>query len=310
MRKMERSQPELHGALLIDKPQGLTSADVVRRIKRAFNIKKVGHAGTLDPMATGLLVLLCGKATRLQSIFLESHKEYEGVIRLGSGTDTDDAEGAVIAEDHARRYLEEDTLAGWEARIRAQFSGAQQQLPPQYSAVKVAGRRSYARARAGEEVVLASRPVSIEFRELCFSAPTELRYRIFCSKGTYVRSLARDVGAFLGSCAHLESIRRTLSEPFSLSDATPLEAMIESPRPELVQPLEVLTAHLPKVELSDDDCLRLEQGNQRPLLRPELRQGGRAEEGLAAVVSPGGEVRALLERPEAGENAWRIRCMF
>lgn len=213
------------GLLLIDKPGGLTSHDVVSRIRRVVGTRKVGHAGTLDPMATGLLVLGIGRATRLLSYLVGADKAYTATIRLGQTTVTDDAEGEITTAPGADVALE---------RIRAEaagLSGEIEQVPAAVSAVKVSGKRAYARVRAGEQVDLPARPVTIHEFTISAARPTraadgteviDLQARVRCSSGTYVRALARDFGAALGTGGHLSALRRTHVGPFDVADALPL----------------------------------------------------------------------------------------
>jgi len=202
------------GILLIDKPSGWTSHDVVAKARRLTRQRRIGHTGTLDPMATGLLVLCLGRATRLVEYLTAHDKRYEGEIVLGVSTDTDDAEGAITARvpvpaiDHA-------TLAMLEAR----FTGSLLQRPPAYSAVKVAGKRAYSVARGGGEIELPARPITVHALALEDLAGSRLAIRVHCGPGTYIRSLARDVGEVLGCGAHLAALRRTMSGAFAVADA-------------------------------------------------------------------------------------------
>ena len=210
--------PGPEGILLIDKPAGWTSHDVVAKARRLCRQRRIGHTGTLDPMATGLLVLCLGRATRLVEYITAHDKRYEGVIVLGATTDTDDAEGAVIAE-HPAPPVNHAMLRALEAR----FTGNLQQQPPAYSAVKVAGQRAYSVARAGGEVTLAARPIVVHSLELRDLGGGRLAATVGCGPGTYIRSLARDIGAALGCGAHLAALRRTASGGFSIADAFSLE---------------------------------------------------------------------------------------
>ncbi len=212
---------QIDGILLIDKPEGITSFDVIRVLKRKLRPTKIGHAGTLDPLATGLLVILLGKGTKLSNRFLEATKAYSGVILLGKQTDTDDICGKIIKEDDNFRLGEErnEILE----KIKEKFLGEQEQIPPQYSAIKQAGKKSYELARKGIEVKHQARKVKIEKLELEFLDEKRLRYEIVCSKGFYVRSFARDLGEFLGTYACLESIRRIASTPFRVEQAVSLD---------------------------------------------------------------------------------------
>ena len=219
------------------KPAGPTSHDVVDMVRRALGEQRVGHLGTLDPFAKGLLVLVVGRATRLAPFAAEWPKSYEGVIRLGVTTDTDDATGAVVA------------TAPWTGVTPAQlagvigsFRGAYDQRPPAYSAVKIAGERAYRRARRGEAVAPEPRPVEIRELELVEAAVPDLQFRATVSAGTYLRSLARDIGAALGCGAHLTALRRTAVGPLRLADAVPPEAVTW----DALQDASILVAHLPR----------------------------------------------------------------
>ncbi|MFN8388863.1 MAG: tRNA pseudouridine(55) synthase TruB [Bdellovibrionota bacterium] len=217
---------DIDGVLLIDKPEGITSAHVVRVVKRTLNAKKVGHGGTLDPLGTGLLVLLLGRGTKLSSLFLDGEKSYSGLIRLGCATDTDDITGQIVETDaeiatrfpaQARQSVEE--------RIHRSFTGTLSQVPPAYSALKVGGKRSYDLAREGTLVEHAPREVSISALQVEFVSANTLKYFVRCSKGTYVRSLARDIGRAIGTCGCLESLRREECGGFSVSSACELERL-------------------------------------------------------------------------------------
>lgn len=211
---------QAEGVLLLDKPSGITSFGVVERVRRWSRIKKVGHTGTLDPFATGLLVLCLGMATRLADYITNWDKEYEGAIRLGVETDTDDATGSVLAQRDCSAIEPaqvEEVLKG--------FLGEIEQMPPVFSAKKLSGVPSYKRARKGESVDL--RPVRVRIHELEFLGMDRplVFFRARCSKGTYMRSLARDVGAALGCGAHLASLRRTAVGDLRVEDAIPWEEL-------------------------------------------------------------------------------------
>ena len=214
----------MDGIILLDKPAGITSAKAVSIIKKKYNFKKVGHAGTLDPMATGLLIILCGKATKLQSVFFNYKKNYQGVIRLGISTDTDDVSGTVVEEDNLKTYLQ-NNLALLEQKIVEEFTGRQQQIPPAYSAVKINGVRSYKLARKGKQVELKEKEIVIEKLAIKFISQIQLSYDVICSKGTYVRSLARDIGNCLGTKGCLETIRRLSCGPFNVTAAVSLSEL-------------------------------------------------------------------------------------
>jgi tRNA pseudouridine55 synthase len=208
-------------ALLVDKPPGLTSFAVVRRLRRALGQKKVGHAGTLDPMATGLLIVLVGRAaTRQQARFMGLPKAYTGTIRLGEATTTYDAEGEVTARRDASHVTDADL-----ERARQQFVGEILQRPPAFSAIKRGGERLYAKARRGEDVEVEPRPVTVYAFELTARRGADVDFRVACSKGFYVRSLAHDFGEALGVGAHLAALRRTAIGPFWVEEAFPLAAL-------------------------------------------------------------------------------------
>jgi tRNA pseudouridine55 synthase len=212
------------GLLVVDKPSGLTSHDVVARARRALRTRAVGHAGTLDPMATGVLVLGVGRATKLLGHLALDDKEYLATIRLGASTTTDDAEGVVLAETDASTVDLEGVRRGLAA-----LTGPIQQVPSSVSAIKVGGQRAYKLARAGEHVELAARPVTVKRFELLAvhrgTAVTDLDVLVECSTGTYVRALARDLGAALGTGGHLTALRRTRVGPFGLTGARTLDQL-------------------------------------------------------------------------------------
>jgi tRNA pseudouridine55 synthase len=229
---------------LAAKPAGPTSHDVVDIVRRALGEPRVGHLGTLDPFAKGLLVLVVGRATRLAPFAADWPKTYEGVIRLGVTTDTDDLTGAVVA------------TAPWTGVTPAQlaaviggFRGGYQQRPPAYSAVKIAGERAYRRARRGEVVAPEPRPVEIRELEIVEAAVPDLRFRATVSAGTYVRALARDIGAQLGCGAHLAALQRTAVGPLRLADAVAPEAVTG----DALQDASVLVAHLARRQVDKNE---------------------------------------------------------
>lgn len=214
--------PGPHGLVIIDKPAGITSHDAVRRLRKVAKTRRVGHAGTLDPMATGVLILGLGRATRLLGHLALTNKDYTATIRLGQSTVTDDAEGDIMEERDATAVTDEAIT-----REIAKLSGDILQVPTQISAIKVDGKRSYARVRAGEEVELKARPVTVSRFDVIStdrSQPgvVDLQVEVSCSTGTYVRALARDVGEALGVGGHLTALRRTRVGPFSVESAVTL----------------------------------------------------------------------------------------
>jgi tRNA pseudouridine55 synthase len=230
------------GLVLVDKPGGVTSHDVVDAVRRALGTRKVGHAGTLDPMATGLLLVGVGRATRLLRFFGELPKTYEGTARLGIETDTLDADGAVVRTvpvDVQRREVDR----AFEALV-----GASMQRPPAFSAVKVGGRKLYEAARAGRAIEAPPRPIRVDTAEVLAFDGADVEFVVTCSGGTYVRVLIADVGTGLGCGAHLRRLRRTAIGPYRVEDAVPPDA-IGSPAP-----LEAAVAHLPRVDLSAEEA--------------------------------------------------------
>lgn len=228
---MKSDSPE--GLLLVDKPAGITSHDVVDRVRRAYGERSVGHLGTLDPFATGLLIVLVGRATRLATFLDIEPKVYEAAISFGSETDTDDATGEVTRS--APPPAESDIRAAI-----VTLTGDIEQVPPAYSAKKVAGKRAYAAARSGEAVELAPASVVVHRWEVGAYAGGTLSATITCGGGTYIRALARDLGRLSGSAAHLAALRRTRIGKFDVGDATPADALAASPPP--LKRLEVTVA--------------------------------------------------------------------
>jgi tRNA pseudouridine55 synthase len=237
-------QPQLSpfdGVLLVDKPPGLTSHDVVDRLRRHFGFKKVGHCGTLDPAATGLLLIVLERATKLQQHLMADDKTYEGTMRLGIETDSQDADGEVIAE----RPVPVFTLAELET-VFTKFRGDLQQVPPMVSAIKHEGQPLYKLARKGKTVERKPRVVHIyDLRILHFESPL-VGFRVTCTKGTYIRTLCADIGGALGCGAHLASLRRSRSGRFDLKDATPLDELLQLNRNQLL-PLIIPILKLVKV---------------------------------------------------------------
>lgn len=218
--------PDPDGLLLVDKPSGITSSDVVVAVRRAFRLRKVGHGGTLDPAATGLLLILVGKGTRLSNAVMGGDKTYEGTLRLGESTDTQDAQGARVSGSDPSGITEERLRV----LIASDFLGDQFQVPPMVSALKVDGVPLYKRARQGETVAREPRFIRVEsFVIDAFGIP-DVRFTVRCSKGTYVRTLCNDIGEKLGCGGHLAALRRTRSGRFDVRDAIPLADLLALPR--------------------------------------------------------------------------------
>ncbi len=218
--------PSPNGFLLVDKPAGPTSHDVVQAARRALKERRIGHTGTLDPAATGLLLLCIGKATRLQQYLLAWEKTYCGEIRLGWGTTTYDAEGEPLAAARPVPELTEADIASLVER----FSGEIEQLPPPYSAKKSGGRKFYELARAGEEVPLQPKRVTVQSMTLTAAGPDRIGFEVTCSSGTYLRSLAHDIGEALGCGGHLASLRRVRIGPWRVADAVSAETLANRPQ--------------------------------------------------------------------------------
>ncbi len=267
------------GLVVVDKPGGLTSHDVVARVRRLAGTRKVGHAGTLDPMATGVLVLGVGRATRLLGHLALTDKAYDATIRLGVTTVTDDAEGEVVTSQDASGVTDEAVRAGL-----AELTGALSQVPSSVSAVKVDGVRSYARVRAGEQVELAARSVVVSRLDLLERRGDELDVAVECTSGTYVRALARDLGAALGVGAHLTALRRTRVGPFDLAQARTLEQHADSLA---LVPLDAaVAASFPRRELDADEAVALSYGK---------RLAATGSTGPVGAFAPDGRCIALVE---------------
>jgi len=265
-------------------PGGPTSHDVVDTVRRALDTERVGHLGTLDPFAAGLLVIVAGRATRLAPFAAAWAKTYEGVIRLGTVTTTDDATGATLATAEGWRSADRATLE----RVLAGFRGAYDQRPPAYSAVKVDGERAYRRARRGETVMLPTRRVAVAELALTSFAPPDVGFRARVSAGTYLRGLARDVGEALGCGGHLAALTRSEVGPYRLADALPPEQVTRSA---LRDPAE-LVRDLPRRELDRDEEAAVRHGRAIP---GPAGAGGEEDEGRIALFADGRLV-AVAER--------------
>ena len=284
--------PGPDGLLLVDKPAGWTSHDVVARVRRVCGTRRVGHAGTLDPMATGVLVLGVGRATKLLTFLVGCDKTYAATVRLGQSTVTDDAEGDVLVEADASGV----TRDALEAAVAA-LTGPIEQVPSSVSAIKVGGQRSYARVRAGEDVALPARPVTVHrFDVLDVRAPGSLLdvdIEVDVSSGTYVRALARDIGVALGVGGHLTALRRTRVGRFDLAASTPL-ADLDPERPVPLIPL----AQAARTQLAGHDLTEAEAdavGHGRRI--PSALVG----EKIVAAFAPDGALVAVLD--ESGPEA-------
>lgn len=293
----------LRGFLNINKPPGITSFDVVRQIRRAAHIRKVGHAGTLDPAATGVLPIAIGNATKLVDELVDAPKSYRGIIRFGVATDTYDADGQVISESDASTV----TLAAIEASL-PQFRGTIQQVPPAYSAIKRDGVPAYRAARRGEPLNLNARPVTVyklAINDLDISDPNKpaITIDVTCSRGFYVRSLAYDLGAALGVGAHLDSLCRTAVGPFEVAKAIPLDRACElletGTKENLVHALDVVLTSWPAVIVGQSDMAELRQGRDitaRPNSGYTAPSRKDRDAQHARCYGPNGELVALLRQ--------------
>lgn len=272
----------IDGALLLDKPIGVTSNFVLQKAKKLLGAAKAGHAGTLDPLASGLLIALFGEATKFAGLLLESEKEYLATLRLGETTSTGDAEGKVLEKKEVR--LEERDIR----EVLERFHGEIEQVPPMHSALKRGGVPLYKLARRGESVEREPRRVTIRELELVRFASPLLEIRVRCSKGTYVRTLAEDIGAALRTGAHLAALRRTASGRFAIADAVTvpaLEAMPHVERRGRLMPVDSLLSQLPRVELDAAAETKLRNG--------QVLQMNSLPEGVSAVYGPSGALIGL-----------------
>ncbi|MHB8113610.1 MAG: tRNA pseudouridine(55) synthase TruB [Bellilinea sp.] len=290
----------ISGVLVVDKPVGLTSHDVVQIIRRGTFIRRAGHTGTLDPRASGVLVVLLGPAVRLSEYVSASDKRYQAVIQLGKTTDTYDADGQVLTSNPVDNITE----AQFEEALQ-QFVGEIEQVPPPYSAIKIKGRKAYEMARNGEEFDLQPRKINVYSLELLEWAPPEAVIDVYCSSGTYIRSLANDLGKVLGCGAHLVGLRRTKSGRFTLRDAVPLrklrEAFDDGSWYQYVIPAAEALSDWPSIALTEADVDAIRHGH---------RVSGEAGIGkMARGISEQGDLVALLEFDPAS-NEWQPKKVF
>ncbi|HOW91716.1 MAG TPA: tRNA pseudouridine(55) synthase TruB [Anaerolineaceae bacterium] len=289
----------ISGVLVVDKPVGMTSHDVVQVIRKGSNIRRAGHTGTLDPRASGVLVVLIGPAVRLSEYVSASDKRYQAVIMMGTTTDTYDADGKTTSSSPV-----DVTEEQFESELQ-KFVGQIEQVPPPYSAVKVQGRKAYEMARKGEEVELAPRTINVYSLELLEWAPPEVVIDVYCSSGTYVRSLVNDLGARLGCGATLTGLRRTKSGRFTLRDAVPLrklnEAFNDGTWYQYLIPAAEALSDWPTLELSHDEVEAIRHGHRIHAVSSEQKK--------VLGVSEQGELVALMELDEETVE-WQPRKVF
>ena len=274
----------MNGIVIVDKPQDWTSQDVTSRLRRVFNTRRIGHGGTLDPMATGVLPVFVGRATRGVEFFEHAEKTYETVLRLGLTTDTEDITGTVLTEQPVS-VSEADIL-----QVLPQFRGEILQVPPMYSALKVNGQKLYDLARKGKEVERQPRPITIH--ELTFLGFCEdgVRLRVRCSKGTYIRTLCKDLGAALGCGGCMAQLRRVSAGEYTIQEAVPLQTLLETEDPaQYLRGVDTMFREYPAVTLTEKQTLRCRNGNSFSITLPDGKYRAYSQAGeflmLASVES-------------------------
>ena len=246
----------MNGIVIVDKPQGWTSQDVTARLRRVFNTRRIGHGGTLDPMATGVLPVFVGRATRGVEFFEHAEKTYETVLRLGITTDTEDITGTVLTEQDA--FVTGEMLE----EVLEKFRGDIMQVPPMYSALKVNGQKLYDLARRGKEVERQPRPITIHELTLLAMEAEGIRLRVRCSKGTYIRTLCKDIGQALGCGGCMAALRRVAAGEYTAQEAVPLQELLETENPEqYLRPVDSMFRNYPQVTLSEKQETRCRNGN-------------------------------------------------
>lgn len=296
MKPAAAARNAVDGVLLLDKPRGLTSQQAVSRAKRLFNARKAGHTGTLDPLADGLLPIGLGEATKFSQFLLDADKRYLATLRLGAVTTTGDAEGDIVRE------MPVTVTPAQLSAVLPRFIGPQQQIPPMHAAIKVDGKPLYAYARAGESISREPRSIIIKSIQLIDFNDKNLRLRISCSKGTYIRVLAEDLGAALGCGAHLSALTREAAGGLDLADALSicdLEAMTLPQRLDRLLPAETFAASLPRLDLNPDQQRRLVNGQ-----RVELAAG--ADSDLVRLYGPSGAFLGIGACARGGLVARRL----
>lgn len=287
MTQRRSTRVEVNGWLILDKPVGMTSTQAVARLKRVFNARKAGHAGTLDPLASGILPVAFGEATKTVPFVQDGEKAYRFTVTWGIETDSDDSDGTVVARSDLRPTVEAIGAA------LGQFIGTIQQVPPAYSAIKINGERAYDIARDGDTVELAARPVVIHALRILSATPDSTVFEAECGKGTYVRAIARDLGRLLGCLGHVTALRRTRVGPFLEADAVLLEDLDApgAPGQELLS-VEAGLADVPCVVVDRDGAARLRRGQSLILRGRDAPIGGMAYAACGGVPVAFGMVEA------------------
>lgn len=295
------------GFFNINKPKGLTSHDVVARVRRLVGQRKVGHAGTLDPLATGVLLVCLGQATRLIEYLVVGQKQYQATIRFGATTDTLDAEGAMTGQSDISG-LEASTLE----QVLPRFVGPLQQIPPIFSAIKQNGQPVYKRARAGEAIELSPRSVTIHDLTWQGWSPPDLTLHVSCSAGTYIRALARDIGEAAGTGAYLAELTRTASGQFNLAEAVSLE-QLEQNWQGYLQPLNQAVKHLPNVILEGEEVIDIQHGRKISFDHSRVETiGGNdlSPKSPLCAYDHEGDLLAVLTETAQDENVWHPKKVF
>jgi len=293
------------GLLLIDKPEGPSSAQVVHRVKRILGAKRVGHLGTLDPFASGLLPIGVNEGTKIAEIFLGAAKSYRAVMVLGISTDSQDATGKIVDQGPVPILADEDLR-----RLEAKFSGAQTQVPPMFSALKKDGVRLYELARQGQEIARSPRSIQIDRLQLRRLCDAEIELEVVCSRGTYVRTLAADMGTALGCGAHLKTLRRLACDHLLLTQAVTIEQLEASMDVSDVPLITLANAlgHLPAVTWDSRSIHRLRQGQQEVLSQLKLAN---KDASLTSILDSAGALVALVQwTDDLVGGRWRLYRVF
>ena len=264
----------MNGIVIVDKPQGWTSQDVTARLRRVFNTRRIGHGGTLDPMATGVLPVFVGRGTRGVEFFEHAEKTYEAVLQLGLTTDTEDITGTVL-EEREVAISEADFLT-----VLPKFLGKIQQIPPMYSALKVNGQKLCDLARKGKEVERQPREIEIFELECLEFTGTTARLRVRCSKGTYIRTLCKDIGEALGCGGCMAALRRVQAGEYTIAESVPLAELLETTEPEkYLRPVDTMFRNYPEVTLTEKQELRCRNGNSFSIQLPDGTYRAYAKDG-------------------------------
>ena len=280
----------MNGIVIVDKPQGWTSQDVTARLRRVFNTRRIGHGGTLDPMATGVLPVFVGRATRGVEFFEHAEKTYETVLRLGITTDTEDISGTVLSEQDA--FVTGEELEA----VLQKFRGEIMQVPPMYSALKINGQKLVDLARKGKEVERQPRPITIHELTLLGMEADGIHLRVRCSKGTYIRTLCKDIGEALGCGGCMAALRRVTAGEYTIKESVPLQTLLETEDPEqYLRPVDSMFRNYPAVTLTEKQELRCRNGNSFSISLPDgtYRAYGKDGEFLMLAKVDGGVMSTI-----------------